>query len=75
MTIAIILGIWFAISVIVSPLVGWLLFTLGKDQSNSLRRPQRDRPRLSFGKGIKFFAPHRHRDDQAPPVRRSARGR
>lgn len=75
MTVIITLGAWFACSVIVSPLIGWLLFTLGNDQSALLRQPPRDRPRFSFDKSIKFLTPRRHRGEPAPPVRRAARGR
>ncbi|HEY2008388.1 MAG TPA: hypothetical protein VGH23_05330 [Rhizomicrobium sp.] len=74
MTITIILAIWFACSVIASPLIGWLLFTLGKEESIALHQPPAGRSRFSFDKSFKLLAP-RHRSEFVPPVRRAARGR
>jgi len=75
MTIAIILGIWFAFSMIVSPLIGWGLFSLAKDEGAPFRFLRRERPRFSSGKGVKLFTPQRHRGEPVQPTRRAARGR
>ena len=76
MTVAIILGMWFACSLIAAPLIGWFLFVLSKDQTRAFRPLQKTKPRQSLGKGANFPASHhQHGDTVQPHVRRAARGR
>jgi len=76
MTIVIILGIWFACSLIASPLIGWVLFTLGqKNDPKPLRPTANQRLQPSFGRTIKFFVQQRHKTKSAPQMLRRTRRR
>jgi hypothetical protein len=73
MTFAIILGLWFACSVIVSPLIGWLLFALGNDRVTPTL-PRQSRHSV-LPESAKSSVAQCDRLDALQPVRGAARGR